>query len=74
MYANEEGKFFLSELNPENSITGNVVFDLNAETANASGHYKYKPVFGEHKRKNKLGLISCLCIDITLVLSQKKLR
>ena len=26
-----------SELNPENSITGNVVFDLNAETANASG-------------------------------------
>lgn len=37
MYANEEGKFFLSELNPENSITGNVVFDLNAETANASG-------------------------------------
>ena len=36
MYANEEGKFFLSELNPENSITGNVVFDLNAETANAS--------------------------------------
>lgn len=30
-------KFFLSELNPENSITGNVVFDLNAETANASG-------------------------------------
>ena len=37
VYANEEGKFFLSELNPENSITGNVVFDLNAETANAPG-------------------------------------
>ena len=37
MYANEEGKFFLSELNPENSITGNVVFDLNSETANAPG-------------------------------------
>ena len=37
VYANEEGKFFLSELNPENSITGNVVFDLNTETANASG-------------------------------------
>ena len=37
MYANEEGKVFLSELNPKNSITGNVVFDLNAETANASG-------------------------------------
>lgn len=37
VYANEEGKFFLSELNPENSITGNVVFDLNSETANAPG-------------------------------------
>ena len=37
VYANEEGKFFLSELNPENSITGNVVFDLSAETANAPG-------------------------------------
>ena len=37
LYANEEAKFFLSELNPENSITGNVVFDLSDETANASG-------------------------------------
>lgn len=37
LYANEEAKFFLSELNPENSITGNVVFDLSNETANASG-------------------------------------
>lgn len=37
LYANKEAKFFLSELNPENSITGNVVFDLSNETANASG-------------------------------------
>ena len=37
LYANEEAKFFLSELNPENSITGNVVVDLSNETANASG-------------------------------------
>ena len=37
LYANEEAKFFLSELNPENSIIGNVVFDLSNETANASG-------------------------------------
>lgn len=37
LYANEEANFFLSELNPENSITGNVVFDLSAETANAPG-------------------------------------
>lgn len=37
MLMRKENSFFLSELNPENSITGNVVFDLNAETANASG-------------------------------------
>ena len=37
IYANQEAKFFLSELNPENSITGNVVFDVNTETADASG-------------------------------------
>lgn len=37
IYANKEAKFFLSELNPENSITGNVVFDVNTETADASG-------------------------------------
>mgnify|MGYP000847875101 FL=1 len=34
LYANEDAKFFLTELNPENSITGNVVFDLSSETAN----------------------------------------
>lgn len=37
IYENKEAKFFLSELNPENSITGNVVFDVNTETADASG-------------------------------------
>lgn len=34
VYANEDAKFFLTDLNPENSVTGNVVFDLNPETAN----------------------------------------
>ena len=34
VYANEDTKFFLTDLNPENTVTGNVVFDLNPETAN----------------------------------------
>ena len=34
IYANRDGKFFLSEVNPESTITGNVVFDLSEETAN----------------------------------------
>lgn len=34
IYANEDAKFFLNEVNPENSVTGNVVFDLTPETAN----------------------------------------
>lgn len=34
IYANEDAKFFLTDLNPENTVTGNVVFDLNPETAN----------------------------------------
>lgn len=32
IFANEDGDFFYSDLNPENSVTGNVVFDLNPET------------------------------------------
>lgn len=35
-YVNKEGKFFLSEVNPGNSITGNVVFDLSDEALNSS--------------------------------------
>lgn len=34
IYANDDGDFFYSELNPENSATGNVVFDISPETAN----------------------------------------
>lgn len=33
--ANKEGKFFHSHVNPDNSITGNVVFDLGSETINS---------------------------------------
>ena len=32
IFANEDGDFFYSDLNPENSVTGNVVFDINPET------------------------------------------
>ena len=34
IYANQDANFFLTEVNPENSITGNVVFDITEETAN----------------------------------------
>lgn len=34
IYANEDANFFLTNLNPENSVTGNVVFDVSPETAN----------------------------------------
>ena len=34
IYANQDAKFFLTEVNPENSVTGNVVFDITEETAN----------------------------------------
>ncbi|HEM4483238.1 TPA: DUF4352 domain-containing protein [Streptococcus suis] len=34
IYANEDAKFFLTEVNPENSVTGNVVFDITEEIAN----------------------------------------
>lgn len=32
IYANDQADFFLSEVNPENSISGNVVFDVTQET------------------------------------------
>lgn len=35
IYANPDAKFFLTELNPENSVTGKVVFDVTEETANS---------------------------------------
>lgn len=34
IYANEDANFFLTNLNPENSVTGHVVFDVSQETAN----------------------------------------
>ena len=34
IYANQDANFFLTEVNPENSVTGNVVFDITEETAN----------------------------------------
>lgn len=34
IYANQDANFFLAEVNPENSVTGNVVFDITEETAN----------------------------------------
>ncbi|HEL2149872.1 TPA: DUF4352 domain-containing protein [Streptococcus suis] len=34
IYANQDAKFFFTEVNPENAITGNVVFDITEETAN----------------------------------------
>lgn len=34
IYANQDTNFFLTEVNPENSVTGNVVFDITEETAN----------------------------------------
>ncbi|EHJ56030.1 hypothetical protein HMPREF9318_01009 [Streptococcus urinalis FB127-CNA-2] len=35
-YANEDAKFFLSEVNPGNNITGNVVFDVNQDVVENS--------------------------------------
>lgn len=35
IYANSDVNFFLSEINPESTLTGNVVFDLTEEVANA---------------------------------------
>lgn len=37
IYANDDAKFFLTELNPENTVTGLVVFDVNEATANDPG-------------------------------------
>ena len=34
IYANQDANFFLTEVNPENSVTGNVVFDITEETVN----------------------------------------
>ena len=34
IYANQDANFCLTEVNPENSVTGNVVFDITEETAN----------------------------------------
>lgn len=34
LFANQDANFFLSEVNPESTITGNVVFDITEETAN----------------------------------------
>ncbi len=34
IYANQDANFFLTEVNPENSVTGDVVFDITEETAN----------------------------------------
>lgn len=34
IYANQDANFFLTEVNPENSVTGNVVFDITEETSN----------------------------------------
>lgn len=34
IYANDNANFFLQELNPQSSITGNVVFDVTEEVAN----------------------------------------
>ncbi|WP_156021136.1 DUF4352 domain-containing protein [Streptococcus ruminantium] len=34
IYANQDTKFFLTKVNPENSVAGNVVFDITEETAN----------------------------------------
>lgn len=36
IYANKDSKFFLSKINPESELTGNVVFDVTKETADAS--------------------------------------
>lgn len=33
VYANKDSKFFLSKINPESELTGNVVFDVTKETA-----------------------------------------
>lgn len=35
IYANTDAKFFLTEVNPGNSITGNVVFDVSQEVIDA---------------------------------------
>ncbi|HEM6046133.1 hypothetical protein ACS6YI_07870 [Streptococcus suis] len=34
IYANQDAKFFLTEVKPENPVTGNAVFDIIEETAN----------------------------------------
>lgn len=36
IYANNDAKFFLQELNPQSTLTGNVVFDVTEEVANTS--------------------------------------
>lgn len=36
IYANEDANFFLSDVNPGSSITGNVIFDVTTEIANDS--------------------------------------
>ena len=36
LYANEDGKFFHDKINPDGELTGNVVFDVTKETADAS--------------------------------------
>ena len=35
LYSNKDGDFFLSEVNPGNSITGNIVFDVNDDVVNS---------------------------------------
>ncbi|KXT72614.1 large hypothetical protein [Streptococcus sp. DD10] len=37
IYANEDADFFLSDVNPGSSITGNVIFDVTTEVANDPG-------------------------------------
>lgn len=37
LYANSDGKFFYTDLNPESTLKGKVVFDLSEETAQATG-------------------------------------
>lgn len=35
IYANNDSKFFLDKVNPEGSVTGNIVFDVTKETVDA---------------------------------------
>lgn len=37
LYANDDNSFFLEEINPGNSVTSNVVFDVPQDVANAAG-------------------------------------